>query len=61
MLFRSGIIQGIAEAVKEAIQDVDLNVNVEAKTEEGVIVQKATEGFKEYVKATGELPFPVPV
>ena len=57
----NGIIQGIAEAVKEAIQDVDLNVNVEAKTEEGVIVQKATEGFKEYVKATGELPFPVPV
>ena len=55
------IISGIAEAVSEALANTDINVNVEAKTEEGVIVRKATQGITEYVRQTGELPFPVPV
>lgn len=55
------IIQEIAESVKEAIQNAELNVNIEAKTEEGVIVKKASQGIKDYVMQTGELPFPVPI
>lgn len=55
------IIQGIAEAVSNAMKTTEVNVNIEAKTEEGVIVKKASQGFKEYVRQTGELPFPVPV
>lgn len=57
----SNIIQGIAEAVGNAMRNAELSVNIEAKTEEGVIVKKASQGFKEYVRQTGELPFPVPV
>ena len=43
------------------MRDEGINVNIEAKTEDGVIVKKASEGFREYVMQTGELPFPVPV
>ena len=53
------IIKGIATAVASAVKDI--NVNIEAKTEEGVIVKKATEGIKDFVRQTGELPFPVPI
>ena len=31
------------------------------RADEGIIVKKASEGFREYVMQTGELPFPVPV
>ena len=55
------IIQGIAEAVGDAMRNSEVNVNIEAKTEDGVIVKKASEGFRNYVMQTGELPFPVPV
>jgi len=57
----NNLINGIINAIKQGIVESDFNVNIEAKTEEGVIVRKATEGFKEYVMQTGELPFPVPV
>ena len=57
----SSITKGIAEAVANAMKQTKLNVNIEAKTEEGVIVKKASQGFKDYVMQTGELPFPVPV
>lgn len=49
------------EAFCRAMRDEGVNVNIEAKTEEGVIVKTVTEGFKEHVMQTGELPFPVPV
>lgn len=57
----NNIVQGIAEAVKESVRNAEINVNIEARTEEGVIVKKASQGFKDYVTRTGELPFPVPV
>ncbi len=57
----SNIIQGIAEAVGQAMKQTELNVNIEARAEEGVIVKKASQGFKDYVMQTGELPFPVPI
>lgn len=56
----NNIIQGIAEAISESIKNTDINVNIEAKTDEGVIVKKASQGFKDYVMQTGELPFPLP-
>lgn len=55
------LIQGIIDAVRQGINEADVNVQVEAKTEEGVIVKKASQGFRDYVTKTGELPFPVPV
>ena len=57
----NNIVQGIAQAVSRAMQQNPLNVNIEARTEEGVIVERASEGFRQYVRQTGELPFPVPV
>lgn len=55
------IIHGIAQAVGAAIQNTNINVEVEAKTDEGVIVKKVSQGFKDYIMQTGELPFPIPV
>lgn len=51
--------EDIVNAVKQGMRES--TVNIEAKTEEGVIVQKASQGFTEYVRQTGDLPFPVPV
>lgn len=57
----TNIIQGITQAVKEAFRDTNINVEVEAKTEEGVIVKKVSQGLTDYVMQTGELPFPIPI
>lgn len=57
----SNIVTDIVQAIKEGISESEVNVNIEAKTEEGTIVRKASQGFKDYVMQTGELPFPVPV
>lgn len=51
----------IYEAVVSGMEKAKVQVDIKAKTEEGVIVEKASEGFKDYVNRTGELPFPVPV
>lgn len=61
MTIDSNIIQGIAQAVRQALNETQVNVNIEAKADEGVIVKKASEGFTNYVMQTGELPFPIPV
>ena len=61
MTIDSNIIQGIAQAVRQALSETQVNVNIEAKADEGVIVKKASEGFTNYVMQTGELPFPIPV
>lgn len=57
----SNMLEGIIQAVKEGMKESEVNVHVEATTEEGVIVKKASQGFTEHVRQTGELPFPVPV
>lgn len=57
----SNIIQDIVQAIKEGMSESEVNVSIEAKTDEGTIVKKASQGFKDYVMQTGELPFPVPV
>lgn len=51
----------IYNAVVNGMENAKVQVDINAKTEEGVIVKKATEGFRDYVTRTGELPFPVPV
>lgn len=55
------IAEASYSAFCRAMRDEGVKVNIEAKTEEGVIVQKASQGFTEYVRQTGDLPFPVPV
>ncbi len=55
------VAQASYNAFIRAMRDEGINVNIEAKTEEGIIVKKASEGFRDYVIQTGELPFPVPV
>lgn len=51
----------IYNAVVSGMEKAKVQVDINAKTDEGVIVEKASEGFRDYVNRTGELPFPVPV
>jgi hypothetical protein len=52
--------------IQSALQNMILNLNdrpisLDIRADEGIIVKKATEGFKDYVRKTGTLPFPVMV
>lgn len=51
----------IYNAVVNGMEKAKIQVDINAKTDEGVIIKKASEGFRDYVTRTGELPFPVPV
>lgn len=51
----------IYNAVVSGMEKARVQVDINAKTDEGVIVEKASEGFRDIVNRTGELPFPVPV
>lgn len=58
----------IVEAVSKGVYDAVLaampggsTVSLDIRADEGIIVKKAANGFKEFVMQTGELPFPVPV
>ena len=53
--------QGVYEAVVSAMSGGQNTVSLDIRADEGIIVRKASEGFKEYVRQTGELPFPIPV
>ena len=57
----SAIKQGVYEAVISAMPNGTNEVHLDIRADEGIIVQKASEGFSNYVMQTGELPFPVPV
>ena len=53
---------GVYEAVVSAMsQNRGENISLEIRADEGIIVKKASQGFSEYVRQTGELPFPVPL
>lgn len=57
-----GIKSGVYEAVMSAMsQNGGGSVSLDIRADEGIIVKKASQGFREYVEQTGELPFPVPV
>lgn len=52
--------------LQSAMQNMILNlqdrpISLDIRADEGIIVKKATEGFKDYVRKTGTLPFPVMV
>ena len=52
--------------IQSAMQNMILNlqdrpISLDIRADEGIIVKKATEGFKDYVRKTGTLPFPVMV
>lgn len=60
------IIEGIKAGVYEAVmtanaQNGGARVSLEVRADEGIIVKKATQGIREFIEQTGELPFPVPV
>lgn len=60
------IIEGIKAGVYEAVmtanaQNGGTKVHLDVRTDEGIIVKKATQGIRDFVEQTGELPFPVPV
>lgn len=60
------IIEGVKAGVYEAVmsanaQNGGTRVSLDVRADEGIIVKKASKGFKEFVEQTGELPFPVPV
>ena len=57
----SAIKQGVYEAVTSAMPNNTNEIHLDIRADEGIIVQKASEGFADYVMQTGELPFPVPV
>lgn len=57
----TAIKQGVYEAVSSAMANGGNEVHLDIRADEGVIVKKASQGFKDYVMQTGELPFPVPV
>ena len=42
-------------------QNGGARVSLEVRADEGIIVKKATQGIREFIEQTGELPFPVPV
>lgn len=54
----SGFAREVATSIISALKQSPLKVDIVAKTEEGVIVKKASKGFTEYFNQNGELPFP---
>ena len=57
----TAIEQGVYRAVSSAMANGGNEVHLDIRAYKGVIVKKASQGFKDYVMQTGELPFPVPV
>ena len=57
----TAIQQGVYTAVMNAMASGSNEVHLDIRADEGIIVKKASQGFKDYVMQTGELPFPVPV
>ena len=51
------IADKIAEAVTQSMKNAEVNVNIEAKTDEGVIFKKVQNSAREYTMQTGEPAF----
>lgn len=49
------------DAVVNGLSNANISVDINATTEEGVILNKAVNGINEYITKTGSLPFPVPI
>ena len=50
----NSIVEQIAEAVTQSLRNAEVNVNIEAKTEEGVIVNKVVKADREHLMQTGQ-------
>lgn len=57
----SNLTEEVREAVIEGMRNSTVQVEIEAKTDDGVIVKKSIKGINDYVIQTGELPFAIPV
>ncbi len=55
----NNIAGNIAQAVKEAMRETEVNVNIEAKTEKGIIFKTVRKEAEEFYTQTGKAPFPV--
>lgn len=53
------IADKIAEAVTQSMRNTEVNVNIEARADEGVIFKKVQNSAKQYVTQTGRNPFPI--
>ena len=51
------IAERIAEAVTQSMRNAEVNVNIEARTDEGVIFKKVQNSAREYTMQTGEPAF----
>ena len=47
----------IAEAVTQSMRNAELNINIEAKTDEGIIFKKVQKSANQYYKQTGKPAF----
>ena len=52
---------GVYEAVTTAMPNGSTTVQLDVRTDEGIIVKKAAKGVTDYLTQTGELPLPTPV
>ena len=57
----SGLTRAVAMAVIEGMNNANVNVKVEAKTDTGVVLKQVSEAVGDYVNQTGQLPFAIPM
>lgn len=55
------IAEGIAVAVQQALRRANINVNVEAHADAGIIVETAVEGINNITRQTNEFPLEIPI
>lgn len=53
------VANNIKDIFTNAISSTNVNVRIEAKTEEGVIVKKSIDGINDYIIQNGDMPFPM--
>ena len=56
-----GLAQALAQAVEYGMNNANVNVNIEATTDTGVVIKQVSEAMNDYVNQTGQLPFAIPM
>lgn len=56
-----GLVQMLAQAVEYGMNNANVNVNIEATTDTGVVIKQVSEAMNDYVNQTGQLPFAIPM
>ena len=57
----SGLTRAVAMAVVQGMNQANVNVNIEATTDTGVVIKQVSEAMNDYVNQTGQLPFAIPM